>query len=145
MKKIFLLIIAIIALFSCSTFKRERFKYIQDEKQSWINSYKYEAFYGCIQEGLKNDSLKIILNSKDLFAPNLNMDSFTIDQARQFGQDIAKNTPIPHIKIDEGEEKLTNKKFISFSCLNYFASRELDSIAKNQFELSRKVNFQYEK
>lgn len=95
----------------------------QDEKQSWINSYKYEAFYGCIQEGLKNDSLKIILSNKDLFAPNLNMDSFTIDQARQFGQDIARNIPIPYIKIDEGEEKLINKKFISFSLNKHLRKR----------------------
>ena len=64
-------------MYSCNTFKRERFKYIQDEKQSWINSYKYEAFYECINEGLENDSLKIILSNKDLFAPNLNIDFST--------------------------------------------------------------------
>jgi len=145
MKKIFLLIIAIIILFSCNTFKRERFKYIQEEKQSWINSYKYEVFYGCINEGLKNDSLKIILSNKDLFAPNLNIDFFTIDLARELGESIAKKVPKPSIKIDKGEEKLTSKKFISFSCLNYFASRELDSIAKRQYELSKKANSQHGK
>jgi hypothetical protein len=145
MKKTFLSIITITTLFSCNTFKRERFKYIQEEKQSWINSYKYEAFYGCINEGLKNDSLKIILSNKDLFAPNLNIDFFTIDQARELGRDIAKNIPKPFIKIDKGEEKLASKKFISFSCLNYFASRELDSIAKNQYEFFKKESSQHDK
>lgn len=125
-------------MYSCNTFKRERFKYIQDEKQSWINSYKYEAFYECINEGLENDSLKIILSNKDLFAPNLNIDFSTTEEARQCGRNIAKKIPKPFIKIDKGEEKLINKKFISFSCLNYFASRELDSIAKSQYEFLKK-------
>lgn len=52
----FLLITVIILIFSsCSynSYKREKFTYNQEEKQIWIDSYKYEVFYGCIKEGIK--------------------------------------------------------------------------------------------
>jgi len=125
-------------LLSCTTYKRDRFAYHQDEEQSWINSYKYEAFYTCINEGLKNDSLKIILSKEDLFTPYDGINFSPIDQARQLGQAVARKIPKPFIKIEKGEEKLAGKRYISFSCLNYFASRELDSIAKKQYEISKK-------
>lgn len=37
--------------------------------------------------------------------------------------------PKANIKIDKGEEYLRNKNFISYDCLVYYASLELDSIA----------------
>jgi len=119
---------------SCNTYKRESFTYNENEKQLWINSYKYEAFYGCINQGLENDSLKIILKRKDLFNPNLNLEFSTIDLARESGKNIILQLPKPYIKIDAGEENLKNKNYISYTCLKYYASRELDSIAQEEYK-----------
>lgn len=120
---------------SCGVVKRDRFTYSGSEKYTWINSYKYEAFYGCMQAGLGNDSLKIILQSKDLFSPTTDMTFVIIDEARLLGKAIVTNMPPAHIKIDKGEEALRKKNFISYACLNYYASRELDSIARKKYKL----------
>ncbi|RZJ66559.1 MAG: hypothetical protein EOO50_09305 [Flavobacterium sp.] len=125
-------------LICCNTYKRENFTYNQNEKQLWINSYKYEVFYGCIKEGLQNDSLRVILKNRDLFNPNLELDFSTIDQARQIGKEIVDNLPTPFIKIDQGDENLEGNKFISFACLNYYASKELDSIARIEYDMHKK-------
>lgn len=121
-------------LISCSTYKKDRFSYNYDSENLWINSYKYEAFYGCMKEGLKNDSLRIILQNTDLFNPSGEIDFNTIDGARKNGELIILNAPKPFVKLDLGEENLLNKNFNSFNCLNYFASRELDSIARKEYK-----------
>lgn len=41
--------------------------------------------------------------------------------------------PKANIKIEKGEEHLKNKNFISYNCLVYYASRELDSIAEIEY------------
>ncbi|WP_445455764.1 hypothetical protein [Flavobacterium sp. HNIBRBA15423] len=132
MKKIIILIVVIFA--SCNTYKRDKFSYYQNEKKTWVNSYKYEVFYGCINEGLENDSLRIVLKNKDLFNANLDLDFEIINQARLLGKKIIQELPKANIKIDKGEEHLLNKNFISYSCLNYYASRELDSIAEKAYK-----------
>ena len=68
MKNIFLICVFLL-LNSCKTNGlRQNFNYEEKKsKELWINSYKYEVFYGCIKEGLGNDSLRIILKDKDLF------------------------------------------------------------------------------
>ena len=137
MKKIILFAIAI-SLISCDTYKRESFTYNENEKQLWINSYKYEAFYGCMNQGLENDSLKIILKSKDLFNPNLNLDFSTIDLARQSGKNSILQLPKPFIKVDVGEENLQTKNYFSYTCLKYYASRELDSTAQEEYKKYKK-------
>ena len=57
-----------------------------------------------------------------------------IDNARSLGKKIITEMPKPFIKIDNDEEYLKNKNFISYSCLNYYSSRELDSIAKKAYK-----------
>lgn len=72
----FTLVIIIMLFSSCysNLYKRERFTYAPKERQIWIDSYKYEVFYGCIKEGIQNDSLRIILKPRDLFSKNTNVD-----------------------------------------------------------------------
>ncbi len=133
MKNIFLICVFLL-LNSCKT-NGLRQNFIYEEKKSkelWINSYKYEVFYGCIKEGLGNDSLRIILKDKDLFNKSLELEFNTIDNARQLGSYIVKNMPKPFIKF-ENENDL-NKNFISYNCLKYYASRELDSIANIEYK-----------
>lgn len=120
-------------IFSCDSYKREKFTYNEQQKEIWINSYKYEVFYGCIEEGIGNDSLRIILKNKDLFSKNSEVDFMVTNQARALGKRIIEQMPSAGIKIDKGEEHLKVKNFISYNCLVYYSSRELDSIAKKAF------------
>ncbi|HEU4496967.1 MAG TPA: hypothetical protein VFR70_07940 [Flavobacterium sp.] len=124
----FFLGVAALAI-SCKAQHKDKFSYKINEKQSWINAYKYEVFYGCIREGIGNDSLRIILQRKDLFNPYCDMDFSIIDDARKRGKQIIEKMPDAYIKIDKGEEHLKEKNFILNTCLMYYASRELDSIA----------------
>lgn len=132
-KTYLILLIAFIAL-SCSTYKRDKFHYRNDDKNVWINTFKSEVFYSCIQEGLKNDSLLKILKKKDLLNLYDGYPITIIDSARSLGKKVIAKMPKPFIKIDNDEEYLKNKNFISYSCLNYYASRELDSIAKEAYK-----------
>ena len=133
MKKIFL-ISAFFSLNSCVVNNlNQDFNYEEkNSKDLWVNSYKYEVFYGCIKEGLGNDSLRILLKDKDFFNKSLDLEFKTIDEARKLGSSIVINMPKPYIKLEN--KKDLNKNFISYNCLKYYASKELDSIANVEYK-----------
>jgi hypothetical protein len=134
MKKSIIYLFFIVLLFlSCTpTNIRESFSYEEDDlKRIWINSYKYEVFYGCIKQGLGNDSLRIILSKKDLFNKSLEIEFNTKDSARNLGYKIIQNMPKPFIKSDENT---INKNFISYNCLKYYASKELEELATEEYK-----------
>ena len=133
MKKIIILILPFIIL-SCSTQKRDKFEYRNEDKKVWINTFKSEVFYECLKEGFKNDSIFKLMEKKDLFNSYDAIDFTAIDFARELGKQIIKKMPVPYIKIEVGNEYLKNKNFISYNCLNYYASKELDSIANIEYE-----------
>ena len=136
-----ILLIAMITL-SCSTYKRDKFQYRNDDINVWTNTFKSEVFYYCIQEGLKNDSLFKILKKKDLFNLFDGYPITIIDSARSLGKKVIINMPEPFIKIDNDEENLKNRNFISYSCLNYYASRELDKKAYKMHLKKQKESIQ---
>ena len=74
------------------------------------------------------------MEKKDLFNSYDAIDFTAIDFARELGKQIIKKMPVPYIKIEVGNEYLKNKNFISYNCLNYYASKELDSIANIEYE-----------
>lgn len=133
MKKIISLIIPLIIL-SCSTYKRDKFIYRNEDKKVWINTFKSEVFYECLKEGYKNDTIFKLMAKKDLFNSYDAIDFTTINYARELGKQVIIKIPTPHIKIEVGNEYLKNKNFISYNCLNYYASKELDSIANIEYE-----------
>lgn len=132
-KKILIFISTILFFISCNVYKRDKFVYRNNDEKVWINTFKTEVFYSCINEGIGSDSLIKVLKANDLFNIYDGYPIVEIEKARIFGKKIISNMPKPYIKIDNDENYLKNKNFISYSCLNYFASRELDSIAKKAF------------
>ncbi|HQV35275.1 MAG TPA: hypothetical protein P5335_11710 [Flavobacterium sp.] len=140
-KSIIKLFFIFFILISCNSIHvKDGFLYEENNsKEIWINSYKYEVFYECIKQGIGNDSLRIILKNKDLFNKSQELEFNTIDSARILGHKIIINLPEPYIKIDEGS---INKNYISYNCLKYYASKELDEIAmieyKKHFSKKRK-------
>ena len=135
MKKIFLLLTSLI-IFSCSTYQRDKFSYRKDDKKYWINNFKSEVFYECLKEGYQNDTIFKLIAKKDLFNTREYFEFDLIDSAKVLGKSIIIKMPTPYINLDESD--LKNKNFISMSCLNYYASRELDSIAKKLYKVHLK-------
>lgn len=135
MKKIFLLILMSIFL-SCSSYQRDEFSYRKEDKKVWINTFKSEVFYQCLREGYQNDTIFKLMAQKDLFNSYDGFEFNIIDSAKDLGSTIIKKIPVPFIKLDEAD--LKNKNFISMTCLNYYASRELDSIAKKAYKVHLK-------
>jgi hypothetical protein len=133
MKKLYLSVLSLLFL-SCNIYKRDNFKYRNEDKKVWINTFKSEVFYSCLNEGYQNDSLRKVFQNKDLFNLYDGFDINSIDFARKLGKQIIIKMPKPYIKIDIGEDDLNNKNFISYNCLNYYASKELDSIANIEYE-----------
>jgi len=135
--RLFIIIIICFLIVSCKPYQRERFKYRGsniNEKTFWIEIFKDEMFYQCIKEGFKKDSVFELMRKKDLFNSSeyvLNLKNAEI--ARDLGRKIIKNLPPPFIKSDDKD--ISEMNFISASCLHYYASRELDSIAKSAYKV----------
>lgn len=123
--------------YSCNLYKNV-FSYSlpeYDEENAWIDAYKYNFFLGCIDAGMKNDSLRLVLKSKDLFYPNADLTFYNVDEARDKGRKVIEKLPPPYIKIDIGDEQFyEGKNYISFTCLKYYASRELDKIVRKKYK-----------
>lgn len=102
------------------------------EKQGWKNNFKTEFFVKCLQKGINNDTLTRIVTSKDLLYYNADPLEFQHHLADSLSNVVIQNLPVPmfpHCEdCDETQEK--KKRFICGNCLNYYASRELDSIAE---------------
>ena len=124
----------ILLLISCSVYKKDKFTYRNNDENVWVNTFKAEVFYSCINEGIGNDSVIKILKTKDLLNIYDGFPTNEIDKARIVGKKIILEIPKPYIKFDNDESYLKSKNFISYSCLNYYASKELDSIAKAEYK-----------
>ena len=144
-KRVLRLLLVVISCFimtSCSTtYTREKFSYVYiNEKNAWIESYKYKVFYSCFKEGMQNDTILKMIDKKDFFDINDDaIDVRDLDKASALGKKIIKNLPRAIIqKCDECTEKEQKenllKKYISSNCVKYYASKELDSIAKKAYK-----------
>lgn len=129
-KRSFLYLIIAILLIGCYPYKRSSYRYNQDENW-WITGFKDAVFYFCIREGYQNDSIFVLMREKDLLS-SMEMDVSIIYNQIQLGKNIGGNIPKPYRKIDNPRD--TSKKLILASCLHYYASRELDSIARVEYK-----------
>lgn len=149
MKKVFVLI-TVVFISSCSTYKRTKFEYnLGKEKNEWINNYKTEFFLKCIKKAYKNDSIFKLIVKQDLlylYEPSANQNN----QIDSLSTIIIKNIPKPIFQhcddctIKEEKEEL-QKNYFCASCLNFYASRELDSLAKKEYKKYLKNNRDYQK
>jgi hypothetical protein len=57
-------------LWSCATYKRNKFEYHFGKNQNeWINMYKTDVFLNCIRKGYKDDEVFKFIAKKDLLVP----------------------------------------------------------------------------
>lgn len=140
MKKIILISSVILLIFSCNSYKRNRFEYhLGNKKNEWINNFKTEFFFSCLNKGYKSDSIANLISKKDLlylYEPF----AYQHEQVDSISSLIIEKMPKPiYAHNDEiNYKKELDKNYICASCLNYYSSRELDSIAKRKYKLSQK-------
>lgn len=94
--------------------------------------YKDEVFHACIKEGYQNDTIFKMMGKKDFFSPLAANNTNEADAADILGKKVIQNMPkpiIPHCD-DCNQKELLKMNYISSNCLNYYASKELDSIAR---------------
>lgn len=138
MKKLIILLV-IIVLTSCSSYKRTKFEYqLGSNKNEWINNFKTEFFFTCIKKAYKNDTIFNLISKKD-FQYHYEPFAYQHDKIDTLANRIIEKMPkpiYPHCDdCDEKQEKEdAQKNYFCASCLNYYASRELDSIAKNEYK-----------
>jgi|SRR5690606_20680871 len=157
MKKYILLLFGCVIIFGCKTKKQEQIYWGDSFRKvtkpfeygatgnAWITAYKDEVFYSCIREGYKNDSIWLLMKKEDWFNPYDGIDFEDIDTAMIIGkkiiQDLPKETYFNSEEFFHEEDESKHKNYISATCLHYYISRELDSIAKEAFknEVKRKT------
>lgn len=133
MKKVIALLVVFL-VFSCNVYKRDKFSYDYG-RNTWINTYKAEVFYACIKEGFNNDSIIKLMSKKDYLNPYDEFYFSEIDSARILGKKIILNMPkVMQRHCDDCKGNEAIKNYVSINCLKYYASRELDSIAKAQYK-----------
>lgn len=133
MKKICILLS--VMFISCSTYKRERFDYNFGENQ-WVNSYKTDVFFACIKKAYQSDSLFKLIEKKDFFSLPGNPQIDEMKESQKLGEAIINKIPKPiYPKCEDcNQEEELKKNYFCAACLNYYASRELDSIAKKAYK-----------
>lgn len=115
---------------SCTCYKRESFKY-ENVKNPWINSYKEYVFIECVKQSYNNDSILFLFPIKDLLNTYDGIAFTDIESAKSLGQKVAINIPDPSYKFDDYQ---AGQKYYVSSCLRYYASSELDSIALVEYK-----------
>jgi hypothetical protein len=105
----------------------------------WINTYKQQVFYDCLFENYKNDSISNIMEKEDLFNPSDHIPFTFWPKMREIGKNAIRYMPENDYFVET--EFNRRRKFISKTCLDYFASKELDSIAKSEYKFFKKMNY----
>ncbi len=129
--KNFISCLIMVSLVSCgSVHKRENFNY-KSVQSPWINSFKETVFIECLKQSYGNDTILVLIGKKDLLNTYDGIDFSDLDNAKSIGKEIAINIPDPEYKFDD--YKIGQKYYMS-SCLRFYASRELDSIAHVEYK-----------
>lgn len=137
--KIIILGVLLLIISSCESYKRTKFEYhFGKNENEWINMYKTDFFFTCLRKGYKTDTIFKLIAQKDLLVPYEPI-LFHYSKIDTLANRIINNIPkpiYPHCDdCTEVEEKESLKKnYICASCLNYYASRDLDSIAKKAYK-----------
>lgn len=97
----------------------------------WIWEFKQGVFYDCLFENYKSDSIYKIMKKEDLFNPSDYIPFAYWEKMKTTEKNAISYMPENKYFIENEEDK--KRKYISRTCLDYFTSRELDSIAKCEF------------
>lgn len=126
---------------SCKTNKLPRFDY-DNGPNPWVNAFKDNVFIACLYKSYPpeaRDSIFRMISKYDLYNP---YDGFTDYKMKSknlldsLGSSVPKNLP-PFWHADEQDNK--GKNVYMCTCLHYYKSRELDSIALSEYRKYEKL------
>ena len=133
------LIIVVLLFASCKTIRNNRYD-TPRETTAFINAFKDHVFFKCFAESypaVSRDSIFKILSKFELYNPNEDFRDYVFAHKNlidSLGISIPKNlAPFWH---RDGEENKGKNVYIA-SCLHYYASSQLDSIAKAAYKKYR--------
>lgn len=125
MKRI--IIISLICLSSCITYQKNDYN---KDNNSWIASFQDNVFFWSLKESMQNDTIFQMLEIKNVYNPNGALSVDEINEARGIAKEFIKNMPKP-VVCENCEE---DKYYYMANCLHYYASCELEFIAKEAYK-----------
>lgn len=135
-------VIIVVFLFAaCETSKLQQFNNSKDEN-AFINAFKDHVFFKCFYASYPynvRDSISRIMMKYELYNPNEDFRIYAFENKKlidSLGISIPKNIP-PFWHI-EGEENKGKNVYLA-TCLHYYASSQLDSIARTEYKKYRKA------
>ncbi|HEY1196677.1 hypothetical protein [Flavobacterium sp.] len=124
MKRI--IIIALICLSSCISY--QKFDYNKDNN-SWIRAFQDNVFLWSLKESGQNDSI-FQMERKNLYNSYGVLSLDEMNETRRLAKDFVKTIPKPLICENCKEDEYYYLK----NCLHYYASCELEFIAKEAYK-----------
>jgi hypothetical protein len=127
---------------ACSTNKLPRFDY-NNGPNPWINAFKDRVFINCLYQSYPagvRDSIFQLMARYDLFNPYDDINVYASNNKKlldSLGGSIPKNLPA-YWHADEAD--LKGKNVYMCSCLHYYSSKELNSVARGEYKKFRKAN-----
>ena len=105
MKKLIILLV-IIVLTSCSSYKRTKFEYqLGSNENEWINNFKTEFFLTCLKKAYKNDTIFNLISKKD-FLYHYEPFAYQHDKIDTLASRIIEKMPKPiYPHCDDCDEK----------------------------------------
>ncbi len=136
MKNIITFLLIICTSLSCKVQELNSFDY-NNGPNPWVNAFKDYVFVQCLNQSYPLEASKIIFNNiskYDLYNPYDGFVEYRIANT-SFLDSIAEMKPknIPPFKHNDGVNDKGKNVYLS-NCLHFYASRQLDSIAKNEYK-----------
>jgi hypothetical protein len=136
MKKILFIIVSLTIFYSC---KSSKSSLVNVSKDDYVLAYKTSVLYGCLSESTNEDFQKIMKENDDL---GLAIESeilgkIEVTRLAQIGSNLSKNIQ----KIDYADYE--GKKPIFSNCVQFAFSKEIDSIAKEEYKKAINTKSKY--
>lgn len=130
MKKLTLIISILLLIFSsCESYKRTKFDY-NKSNNPWVEAFKDNVFFACLKESYKNDTIFKLIDNRDAFNPYDGLSLDDLNKTKELAKKLVNNMP----KAAMCENCKEGENYYMSNSLHYYASRELDSIAKEEYK-----------
>lgn len=108
----------------------------ESEAAYFVRLYKTDVYYTCLSKNIKSPK---IFGDKDLGFSNDFIPFPFWTKSDKISKEAIRYMDKSYYISDNPEDN--KKERISLTCLNYLMSRELDSIAKNEYKVFKKMNY----
>ncbi|WP_417353293.1 hypothetical protein [Flavobacterium alkalisoli] len=127
----YLILVLGFLLYSCKSSQSKNNSYSEEE---WVKAYKTHVFCSCLMNGYENDTIFKLIKKKDPIVVYSEISFEDLKKAYAIGKKTSDK--IPEIVLpteDEYGNFNQKKKFIMQTCLDYYTSKELDSISHGEY------------